>query len=110
MRGFRVSGTLKITPEEVKLAPSRRALVVGWAQVWMLSLYCVAMLYLVGYSLPPTPKQLQALVLLCGFWLIIAWMLNKLYIASWYIAKQAGVPSTQPARCSPSSFRNPNTP
>ncbi|OQW72274.1 MAG: hypothetical protein BVN35_14175 [Proteobacteria bacterium ST_bin11] len=50
-------------------------------------------LYLVGYSLPPTPKQLQALVLLGGFWLIMAWMLNKLYIASWYIAKQAGVPT-----------------
>jgi hypothetical protein len=52
----------------------------------------MVMLYLVGYSLPPTPKQLQALVLLGGFWLIMAWMLNKLYIASWYIAKQAGVP------------------
>ncbi|MFA6270261.1 MAG: hypothetical protein WC657_03575 [Candidatus Paceibacterota bacterium] len=92
IRGFRVSGTLKITHKEAKLAPSRLALAAGWAQVWILSLYSMVMLYLVGYSLPPTPKQLQALVLLGGFWLIMAWMLNKLYIASWYIAKQAGVP------------------
>ncbi|OQW72275.1 hypothetical protein ACH5Y9_14900 [Methylomonas sp. BW4-1] len=51
MRGFRVSGTLKITPEEAKLVPSRLALAAGWAQVWILSLYSIVMLYCTSHKL-----------------------------------------------------------
>ncbi|WKJ90221.1 hypothetical protein QZJ86_19750 [Methylomonas montana] len=92
IRWLRYSGLLKITAQEAKLAPSQLIFMAGWLQLVLVSLVCSSMLFQITYptAIVPAWKQMAGYLFICGYWMMMAWPLGKLYLEPWYVLKRAG--------------------
>ncbi len=91
IRWLRRSGQINIKRTEVTLAPSRSMVVIGWVQLTIFSLVCLAGLFQVVFSSAPAWKQALGQLAVAAVWLASAWVIHRLYIAPWRMLQRAGV-------------------
>lgn len=96
---MRRAGQLRIRRDRAWLVQDRSMLVVGWIQIGAIALVSMTMIFAIAFSTAPAWKQAigQAVVVAACF--AAMWVLNKLYIEPWRLARAAIEPAsshTQP--------------
>lgn len=94
IRWLRYSGQLVIIANEAKLKPSRLMPLIGWTQLTLFGLICIAMLLQITFSTAPAWKQAVCEIAVAAFSFGVFWILNELYIAPWRILKRSGALSS----------------
>lgn len=91
---LRRSGQLRVRRDRAWLAQDRSMAVAGWIQVAVLTLVCMAMIFVIAFSTAPAWKQTigQAVVITACF--AAMWILNKLYIEPWRLVRYAAKTGT----------------
>ena len=98
IRWLRYSGQLVITSNEAKLKPSRLMPLIGWTQLTVFSLICIAMLLQITFSAAPAWKQAVCEIAVAGISFGVFWILNALYIAPWRTLNRSGALPSQRVR------------
>lgn len=90
IRGLRFGGNLMVRRQEVKFSADPWIMWSGWIQLGIFSLLLIDCVFQVAFSSVPVWKQAFGSIILMATWFIIAFGLNKLYIAPWRLLRRVG--------------------
>ena len=91
MRRLRQSGQLRIKGTQVFLSPALSVPVMGWFQLFLVSIMSISMFSMVLLSSAPAWKQILAQLVIVAIWFGFAWVLKAQFIGPWQLLRRAGV-------------------